>query len=53
LGRNLRRVLLFAWLTLLPVSTPLPVITQRRAMVLSPQKATGPASPAICSQLCK
>src|SRR5271165_1188033 len=30
LGRKRRRVLLLAWLTLLPVSTPLPVISQRR-----------------------
>src|SRR4029077_8529262 len=29
-GRKRRRVLLLAWLTLLPVSTPLPVISQRR-----------------------
>ena len=32
-GRNLRRVRLLAWLTLLPVSTPLPVIWQRRDIV--------------------
>src|SRR4051794_36302888 len=30
LGRKRRRVRLLAWLTLLPVSTPLPVIWQRR-----------------------
>src|ERR1039457_2298986 len=32
LGRKRRRVLLLAWLTLLPASTPLPVISQRRDM---------------------
>ena len=32
LGRNRRRVLLFAWLTLLPVWTALPVNSQRRAI---------------------
>lgn len=31
-GRKRRRVLLWAWLTLLPVRTPLPVIMQRRAI---------------------
>src|ERR1700689_4837420 len=30
LGKNRRRVLLLAWLTLLPLNTPLPVISQRR-----------------------
>src|SRR5579862_7934009 len=35
LGRKRRRVLLLAWLTLLPVSTPLPVMLQRRAMARS------------------
>ena len=31
-GRKRRRVLLWAWLTLFPVRTPLPVIMQRRAI---------------------
>src|SRR5882757_6793524 len=31
-GRNRRRVLFLAWLTLLPLITPLPVTWQRRAM---------------------
>src|SRR3954453_3908981 len=35
LGRKRRRVLLLAWLTLLPESTPLPVRLQRRAMTRS------------------
>ena len=33
LGRYRRRVLLFAWLTLLPVCTPFPVMLQRRDMI--------------------
>src|SRR5580698_2137543 len=33
LGKNRRRVLLLAWLTLLPLNTPLPVMSQRRDMV--------------------
>ena len=32
LGRKWRRVLLWAWLTLLPRMTPLPVSSHRRAM---------------------
>src|SRR5215471_11010944 len=35
LGRKRRRVLLLAWLTLLPVSTPLPVISQRRDIAVN------------------
>ena len=34
LGRKRRRVRLLAWLTLLPLSTPLPVIWQRRDISL-------------------
>ena len=37
LGRNRRRVRLIAWLTVLPLITPLPVSSQRRAIVLSCQ----------------
>src|SRR3954454_10397448 len=36
-GRKRRRVLLLAWLTLLPLRTPLPVISQRRDIALNPQ----------------
>src|SRR5277367_6406152 len=36
LGRKRRRVLLLAWLTLLPLSTPLPVIWQRRDIFGAP-----------------
>src|ERR1700689_4652032 len=36
LGRKRRRLLLLAWLTLLPLSTPLPVISQRRDMFRNP-----------------
>jgi hypothetical protein len=38
LGRKRRRVLLLAWLTLLPVRTPLPVMPQRRAMAKIPME---------------
>src|SRR5690606_33086567 len=37
-GRNRRRVLLLAWLTLLPVWTVLPVSSQRRAMRYAPTR---------------
>src|SRR6201995_3394874 len=36
-GRKRRRVLLLAWLTLLPLRTPLPVISQRRDIAHDPQ----------------
>src|SRR5580658_6802632 len=36
LGRNRRRVLLLAWLTLLPLNTPFPVISQRRDILELP-----------------
>src|SRR6185312_7983508 len=41
LGRKRRRVLLLAWLTLLPDNTPLPVISQRRDIALGPSVQIG------------
>jgi hypothetical protein len=41
LGRKRRRVLLWAWLTLLPANTPLPVIAQRLAMAESSSQKSG------------
>src|SRR5579883_1762994 len=40
LGRKRRRVLLLAWLTLLPVRTPLPVIWQRRDIAKKPRSGS-------------
>ena len=44
LGRKRRLVLLLAWLTLLPVNTPLPVRMQRRAIRRSSSESFGPAA---------
>src|ERR1039458_3224729 len=41
LGRKRRRVLLLAWLTLLPACTPLPVISQRRDIFGNPWASEG------------
>src|SRR5882757_9792864 len=45
-GRNRRRVLFLAWLTLLPLITPLPVTWQRRAMALSSEARSKTIAPA-------
>ena len=49
-GRNRRRVLLLAWLTLLPLIGPLPVSSQTRDMVCSFVSAVRAGGPSQCER---